>query len=817
MLQRYMTIMVRNIRRRAFSATINILGLTVGLASCILIGWYVLDESSYDNFHVKPEKVFRVNTYWGDNPSENIYATTPPPLYHRLKEIPEIKYAARAFSWNHSTMRLPDEEGKDEKVFRETKIFIVDPEFLQVLDFNIIAGDPTQAFNEPNSIVITRETAVRYFGEVAIINNEVIGKSILFGGSKAERIISAIVDPPSNTHFHFDMLVNIKMGYQGFASNGNWVWNIMHTYVRLEESVVDSKVLLQRVQKKVSYIAQNYGLPFLENKEFGGTDPVFDYRLQAVQDIHLTSHFLRELEANGSTVTVEILMVIAFLIALLACVNFMNLSTAQYSYRVKEIGIRKLMGSKRISLISQFLLESLTYSFVAGILALGIVELFREQFNLITGKQLEFDWLNHPLYALMILLTILIVGFLSGLYPAFYLTSANPSVILKSKGLQGHKSSVFRNSLVIFQFTVSIILIVCTIMIYKQVDFIRNKQLGYNKENVLVIKNDREVDVKWKDLKSELNKISGITENSFCTSTPTMVPGEMRDFRLPQSLSGTGISRILVDESYIPLLDMQLVAGHNFRKSVASDVQAGLILNESAVKALDLIDPIGTEIIKNQGAEDEERLEIIAVVKDYISESFLNQIKPMAWQYFKPNQTSDFILVRMSQGNTMEQLNNIREVWRRYEPDTPFTYTFLDKEFDALYKAEQRLGKVFNLFSGLAIFIAILGLFGLITFTGESKVKEIGIRKVLGASAARIVLLLSKNFTVLITIAFVVSIPLAYLATTYWLEQFTYRVDIDVSVFMISGLIAFGLAWLVMIFQTLKSASNNPVDSLKND
>ncbi len=600
MISKYFTIAIRNVRKRTLSAAINVLGLTVGMASCLLISWYVLSETSYDDFHHEANSVFRVNTYWGDDAEDEIYATTPPPLYHRLKsDVPEVEYVARAFSWNHSTMRLPTKQGRDEKVFRETEIYIVDPEFLQVLDFNIIAGNKRDAFKESNSIVITRETAKRYFGEEAIERNEVIGRSILFGGNKSERIVSAIVDPPANTHFPFDMLVSIKYGYEFFDQTDNWVWNIMHTYVKVSPSISEDPLRMQDVQNKISQIAENYGKPYLDNTDFGSEEVVFDYRLQPVRDIHLYSNFLREHQANSNVVSVQVLIVIAALIALLACINFINLSTAQSSLRAKEVAVKKLMGSKRKSLISQFMLEALAYSLTAGVLSLGLVELLREPFNWIAGKNLEFNWLDYPWFSLSILIGILLMGIISGVYPAFYLSSVHPVSALKGKIHQKGKSNLLRNGLVIFQFTVSITLIICTMVVYEQISYIQNKSLGYNRDNVLVIKNDREIDSEWKDFKTELNQLSGVMSNSFSTAVPTKIPAEMRDFRELGSSNGLGIGWMLVDEDYMSTLDMQLVQGSNFRKQVTSDLENGLILNESAIRALQLAEPIGTQIVKN--------------------------------------------------------------------------------------------------------------------------------------------------------------------------------------------------------------------------
>ena len=820
MFKNYFKVAFRNLVKNKRYTFLNITGLAIGIACCLLIVFYVLDELSYDQFHQDAHRIYRINTYWGDDPQSNIYATTPPPLYTIVKqEVPEVEAVARAFKWNDSTMRLPkdDEEGEDEVIFRETEIYIVDPEFLQVLDFNIILGDATTAFQEVASIVLTKETALRYFGEEALQTGEVIGKTILFGGTQTPRYVTAVVDPPKNTHFPFDMLVNINFGYREIAEINNWAWNVMHTYVKLREQTHNDPEKLKEVQNKFSQMAENYGKPFMLQESRMADNVIFDYRLQPVTDIHLHSHLLREHVPNSSVMVVYVLSAIALFIVLLACINFMNLSTAQSAKRAKEVGVRKVLGSHKKHLIGQFLCESMMYSLLAFLLALGLTEAFRVPFNNITGKQLVFDWIHQPWLMVMIGVGMLLVGLLAGSYPAFYLSGFQPLAVLKGKFINSQGKAVnLRNGLVVLQFVISIGLIICTFLVFQQLQFMQNKNLGYERENVLVIKNDREVQDRWQEFTKALQQQAGVADASFTTGIPFQPIRDMRDFRLEGTTSGIGINWFLIDENYIPTLGLEMVEGRNFQQDMTSNGE-GLLLNETAVKILGIENPVGKMIIKNAGADDEERLQVLGVVKDFNTESFHNTIKPLAFQYYRPDFLSDYVAVRLQKGNVMDAVQQVENIWKLFEPENPLVYSFLDQDFDALFRSEQRLGKVLGVFTFLAVFIACLGLFGLAAFMTEQRTKEIGIRKVLGASVSNILALLSKDFIRLVLIAFLMAVPLAYYAIHEWLKNFAYRVEIGIWTFIIAGVAALLIAWLTVSYQSIKAALMNPVETLRNE
>lgn len=821
MFRNYLRVAWRSIVKNKVFSGVNILGLSLGIAVSLLLWQYIHQEQTYDQFHADYQQVYRVTTHWGDDPKSDIYATTPPPLRDVIQsEVPEVEEVARAFKWNDSTMRLPKEEvGGRDVSFRETNIYIVDPNFLEVLDFNIIQGDKATAFQDLQGMVLTKATALRYFGQQALDNKEIVGKTILFGGSQTARQVTAVVDPPSNTHFQFDMLVNANFGYKEIIDQPNWAWNVMHTYLKVSPVALDRLDGRSNLQAKLSAIAENYGRPFMAKSEVGvgPEDPIFDYRLQALSDIHLNSNYLREHQPNGNATMITILSTIALLVLFLACINFMNLSTAQASKRAKEVGIRKTLGSGRGHLIGQFLLESITYSLIAGVLAFGLAEIFRTPFALVSGKSIPADWLLQAWLWQSSLVLLLVVGLISGSYPAFFLSSFRPIDVLKGKlGFAKGGAIGFRNALVVFQFVISIGLIISTLLVGQQMSFIRSNQQGLDKENVLVINNDKEVREQWESFKRSLESESSVLDASFSTGIPFQPFKDMRDFRVEGANTSQGITWFRADPNFVPTLGLEIKEGRSFQEEMGTDSMA-IVLNEAAVRSLGLENPVGQYILKNQGAEDEEKLQIIGVVQDFNFESYYNEIKPLAIQYYFPDFQRDYVAIRLTAGQTDAGIAAVKATWNQFQPGNPLVFSFLDQDFDALFRADQRLGRTLGVFTILAIVIACLGLFGLSVFNTERRAREIGIRKVLGASASQIVQLLSKEFTRLVMVALLIAIPLSYWFISEWLEGFPVQMAIPVWVFVMAGLGAISLAWFTVGLQSLKVAVADPIKSLKEE
>ena len=815
MLTNYFTIILRNFRRRKFYTFINVSGLALGLASSMFISAYVLDELRFDRFHEDADRVYRVTSNGG---GDYHLATTPPPLYEAIKnEIPEVEAIARAFSWNHSTMRLPvEEDSSGQTVFRETSIYIVDPEFLQVLDFNVVAGDAATALQEASSLILTRQTAERYFGQGAVERGEVVGKEILFGGSRQARRVTAVVDP-GPTHFSFDMLVD-PQGYQEITDGDGWGWNIMHTYLKVRPEVREDAARLAALSQKIDRIAQTHARQYLEARDIGPeASDSMHFELQAVTDIHLHSNLQREHQANGSITTVYALSGVALLIMLLACINFINLSTAQATRRAKEVGVRKVLGSPRRSLILQFLAESMTISLVATLLALGLVEALRVPFNALTGKQLAFDWFAHPELLLVVVGGVLLVGFVSGSYPAFYLSSFRPAAVLSSKAASSRGAGRLRSALIVFQFVVSITLVVTTAVVVQQLQFMQQKDVGFERQQVLVINNDKEIQERWLDFKAALRQHSSVQQVSFATGAPTQPLKVMRDIRVEGSDQSRGMNWFYIDPDYVATLGLQVVEGREFQRDRASDQTSGVLLNESAVRTLGLVNPVGQTVIKNQGEDDEQRLRVLGVIKDFNVESFDRWVKPIAFQYFAPSFVNDYVLVRLTPGNVAKGVEQVAEVWSQFEPDNPLVYSFLDEDFDRLFRSEQRLAGILSVFTFLAIAVACLGLLGLVAFVTAQRTKEVGIRKVLGASVRQITGLLSLDFLRLVMIAFAVAVPLSYWAVGRWLENFVYRTEIGLGVFALAGGAAVLVAGATVGVQSLRAALANPVEALRDE
>ena len=539
------------------------------------------------------------------------------------------------------------------------------------------------------------------------------------------------------------------------------------------------------------------------------------YVLQPLTDIHLTSHYLREMAPNGNINYVYTFMAIGLFVIIIAAVNFMNLSTAQSSNRAREVGVKKVLGSGRSSLVNQFLVESLIFSFAGLIIAMGLVELFLKVFPTLLEVNFTYQPYNWPFWFYLVIGTLLL-GVLAGLYPAFYLSSFQPVKVLSGKLGAGIKSKNLRNLLITFQLVVSIGMIICTLVAVKQVDYIRNKSLGFNKENVIVIQNDREIDERREEFKDYLQGKPTIKNVSFSTGIPGLKNFHMRDFVLPGQTSGTGIRWYEGDSNYLETLNITLAEGRGFDWQRASDSSA-VILNEAAVKALGLSNPVGKHLIKNPGANDEQKVRIIGVMKDFNFESFHHKIQPLVIEFLDNFTFKDYVSIRISGDDPRESLVIIKAAWEVFEPNVPFNYSFLEKDFDALFKSEIKLQQIFGVFTFLAIFIAGLGLIGLAAFIAENRKKEIGVRKVFGAGIMQILFLLLKGFAGMTVLGLLVASPLAYFMMNSWLQSFEYKTEITFELFLLAGLFTAAAVLLTVSYQSIKTALINPIISLKEE
>ena len=625
--------------------------------------------------------------------------------------------------------------------------------------------------------------------------------------------VSGIIkDCPANTHFHYDLFASLS-SWGGSERNTYWVSNNFYTYILLKKGASASNL-----QKKLPEFAKKYAGPQIQQllgityDEALTKGYVYEFLMQPLTGIHLNSHLDYEIEPNSDIRYVYIFSIIAGFILLIACINFMNLTTARSSTRSKEVGIRKVLGSSKSKLVKQFLTESFLLTFFSVLIAIVLVEVFLPSFGRLAGKNLQTNYFNNFIAVPALIITILFVGFIAGSYPAFFLSSFQPVKVLKGK-LSETKGSWLRSGLVVFQFAITIILFACTLIVYNQMKFIQDKNLGFNKEHVLVIQRAWALEDHAQAFKDELLQNSNIISASNTDNLPGKLFGQTvfkpEDAPLSQQYP---LAIMSTDYNFSKTLGLKLADGRFFSRENVADTTA-LILNEEAVKFMELKDPIGKRIVLPFDNNTSRFYTVIGILKDFHYESLHQRIRPLAI-FLNKGQTS-FLPIRIRPNNISKTISFIEDQWKKFVPGKPFEYFFLDEDFDRLYQSEQKTGQIFTAFSILAIFIACLGLFGLTAFTVERRIKEIGIRKVLGASISTIVYLISKEFLKWVLIANLIAWPVAYYFMSRWLDNFAYRTEMTIWVFIFSGIIALIIALLTVSSQTIKAATANPVKSLR--
>ena len=799
MLHNYLKIAFRNLRRQLFYASLNVLGLSLGIASVLLILLYVADELSYDRFYPQADRIFRIAALDNTLEEKSAMALTMDALAGAVqREFPEVAAAARLYrSWE--AVRYQDE------AFVEHDWQYVDSSFFSVFGYRLLEGDPATALQASHTVVVTESIAKKYFGV-----ESPVGKTLLVGEAQTPYQVTGVMqDPPPQTHLDFTLLGSILPTEAG--PGNSWDVYSLYTYIRLKDNVEAASFeekLTSLVDKYVRpSLAENNGI-YLDDSQ--KTEDLYRFFLQPVTDIHLHSDLTYEMSYNGSIKSIYIFLSIALFILVLACINFMNLSTARYMNRAKEVGIRKTLGSQKQGLMVQFLTESMLMSVVATVLAVVWVLVALHPFGTLSGKAFSFAVLLQPWLPVATLGCMLLVGVLAGSYPAFYLSSFRPADVLKGGLLSSVKGRAIRHALVVFQFAISIALAVCTLLVYQQLTYARSKQLGFDRENVLVISNADQLRQSGSFLQKLEEKaavqqasVSGSVILGLAASTIFRKQGTDRDYWLDWTD---------IDDNFLSTYHMTLLEGRTFSPDNPADT-ARVIINETAQRVFDLEEPLGS-FITYHGDDEEVPYEVIGVVKDFHYESFRRAIRPAAFFF---GDEGSFISVRLAPGNVGEALQTVEEEWKAAAPGAPFEYSFLDEDYDRLFRAEQRLGRVFTVFTVLAILIACLGLLGLAAFSAERRTKEIGVRKAMGASSWSVVLLLSKDFTRLVLIAFIIAVAPAYYVMHRWLDSFAYHIDIGVGAFAVAGLVALVVAWLTVSYQSLRAASTNPAQSLRNE
>ena len=813
MFRNYLKIAFRSLRKSKGFTALNVIGLAAGLGVCLLIVLYVTDELSYDRYNVNADRIYRIDEDLYFNNTRYDAVTTSkffgPTL---VASYPKIQQMVRFRNPGDLLVR----KGNDHVV--EHHFTFADSTIFKVFTLPMIAGDPNTALNNPHSIVIDESAARRYFN-----STDVIGHTLEVGNNNTVLKVTGVIrDMPEQSQFHFSFIRPIRESYNfNDPSDNDWISNAYYTYILVQPGITQAEV-----QKDVNEVVNLNISPALQQMfRTSGADLEkagnhFLCHIFPLTDVHLYSNKSGELEANSNIQFVYIFSVIAVLILLIACVNFMNLSTARSANRAKEVGIRKVTGSTKGHLILQFLTESILLSLFALVLALCIAVLLLPMFNQLAGKSLHPDVLFSGRFLLMLILLVLVVGCLAGSYPAFYLSSFQPIDVLKGKMAAGFKSSWLRSSLVVFQFFISIGLIVSTLVIYRQLHYIRNKDAGFNRDQVLVIHDT------WSlgrdgtaNLRKNLLTLAGVTDATVTPDLPTADGQYWQQGWFPEaSLDARKailMTTLRVDDHYVPTLGMQIVKGRNLNLAQFPTDSTAIILNEAAVATLGVKDPLKLILYNHDDQFKLLTYHVVGVVRDFNYNSMHDNIHPLLMVANTFNWSS--MAVRFRTNDVSSLVRQVESKFHAVKQGLPFSYSFMDDDFDKLYHAEHRTGRIFITFAVFAILIACLGLFGLVTYAAEQRTKEIGIRKVLGARVTSIVGLLSRDFTMLVGIAALIAFPAAWWAMYKWLETFAYRTEISWWIFLVAGAVALAIALLTVSIQTIRAALANPVKSLRSD
>ena len=787
------------LRQKGYSV-INISGLSIGIAATIIILIYIVDELGYDKMHPDAEQIYRVGFSARLEGNDIKSAQTSAPLAETMqKEIPQVTEVVRFGMWQTMPMSVGDNH------FTERRLLVADSNFFKFFSFPVVKGNVETFLKGPNKLVITESAALRYFG-----TEDPIGKMITRGAEKtAAEVVGLVKDPPYNSHIAFDMVLSGESW--DFMDDEQWTSNNLYTYFKTNPGAdlgAVKKHLDAMVETRMGAELEKFtGVSLTEFRKHGNNVGLF---AQPMVDIHLRSNLADEITPNGNIQYLYIFAIIALFIILLACINFMNLSTARSANRAKEVGIRKTIGAFRSRLVFQFIAESLLYAFVSTLLALSIISLSLTAFNVLAGKQLTLSVFANPIVIASLVLFTIIIGVVAGSYPAFYLTSFKPTEVLKGKIRSGFKNSALRNALVVFQFIISIALIFGSMVVYRQLQFIQQKNLGFDKENVVNLLHTFSLKSNAKAFKNELTMHPSFQSASYANNLPPRISWSSA-FRKGGSEQDFILNVYQVDHDHLKTMEYEMKEGRFFSREFKSDT-AAIILNETAYRQMAFSNLEEAVVITYQ-TEPPTPLKVIGVLKDFNYQSLKDNVRPMAI-LLGPEPNFE-MAIRLSKGNTQEQLELLNSIWKKYAPDAPFEYSFVDQNFDALFRAEQRMSKIILIFTVLAISIACLGLFALAAYTAEQRAKEISIRKVMGASVSQLMVLMTKDFTILVMLAFVFATPIAWYLAESWLSGFANRINIDYTFVIISGLISLLIALMTISYQSLKAARENPVNAMR--
>ena len=810
MFKNYVTTALRNLRKHTFYSLINILGLSIGLSCFILIAVYVQDELSYDQMHTDLEQIYRMDFAGSINGTDFNTALASVPAAATMKsEFPEVIEAVRLRGQGDRLIKWKE----NNQNFKEERVTYADANFFQFFDFEVLSGDVETMLTRPNTIAISEKVAKKIFG-----NNDPIGQEVTLDNRTDFEVTGVFADMPSQSHMHFDLLLSME-GLEE-AKMTMWMSFNFQTYLKLQEgtdvNIINAK-FPALIEKYIGPEVQQFMGASLE--EFYEAGNRAGFTLFPMKDIHLHSSKLGDIEPNGDMKYVYIFSAVALFILLLACINFMNLATARSASRAKEVGVRKTMGAYRSNLIKQFLAEAILICLIAFVLAIGISTAVLPLFEELASKELNMMQLFSPTFLGVMVFVMVVVGMLAGSYPALYLSRFKPVEVLKGKLNLGMKSGGIRSVLVVLQFSISIIMIVGTAIVFDQLSYIQNKKLGYNKDQVIMLHDAWLLDDNIKAFKTEALRNSNILSGTIASFLPVGTTNNNNAWFAGKT-TGTGNTFIFnnygIDVDYMETLGMEISEGRNFSADFPNDTSKVLI-NQAAVAQLGFEKPVGEYISTFGGSRETPEtitFQIIGIVKDFHFNSMKKAIDPLV---FTLDERRGFVSFKLSADNISETIASLESTWEQFAPSQPFEYSFLDDRFNRIYENEQQIGDIFGVFAFLSIFIACLGLYGLASFTAEQRKKEIGIRKVLGASVTSILGLLSREFIKLVIISFVLAAPVAYYFMNEWLTEFEYRTDLKPLTFVISGVVALAIAWLTMSSQSYLAAKANPATSLKDE
>ncbi|GEO06950.1 ABC transporter permease [Adhaeribacter aerolatus] len=796
MFQNYFKIALRNLLKQKFYTIINVAGLTLGISCCLLIFLFVQNELSYDKFHAKGDRVYRVLRVAAMNGEEGKIPYTSGPYGRALvTDFPEDIQASVRVMPGNTLVTIGN------KSFQENQIVLADSNFFQVFSFPLVKGDAKTALAGPDDLVISEELAKKYFG-----TENPIGKLVQLDKTETGKITGVMANVPENSHLKFDMVASLKA-----AEKQEWfyVWrnNALYTYVLLPPATQVPALEAKFPAFMDKYMSKEF-------KEWGGKT---NLELQPLPEIYLAGGTIFDGVEHGSRTNVYMFSAIALFILVIACINFMNLASARSVGRAKEVGVRKVLGAYKKHLIAQFLSESTLLAFVSVVLSVGLIALVMPYFNALAEKNLAVPFADVRLYLFLLGVAVL-VGLLAGSYPAFFLSAFQPVKVLKGRLTTGAGNPVMRKTLVVFQFSISIFLIIGTAVIFRQMHYMQNKNLGFTKEQVIKMPlSNGEIREREQTFISRVKQLAGVKNISVMSGEP----GGFHDrfsFDVPEKPNEKWSFRtVFTDYDYLPTMGIKLIAGRNISKAFPTDSTKAIILNESAAKHLGWTptEAIGKEIEdQGFGTDIHNRRKVVGVVQDYHFSSLKDPIEPMVIMMRNDHRVA---AIRLAPGNPKEALAAISKVYAETAPQYPFEYTFLDEEFAKLYRTEQKQAQIFTVFSILAIFIACLGLFGLASYTTEQRRKEIGIRKILGASTGGIVSLLSLDFLKLVLLANLLAWPLAWYAMHQWLANFSYRINMGAAIFVLAGVVALIIAIITISFQAVRVAVANPVNALREE